>query len=179
MSATTPATCGQAMLVPSAAAVPPGSEVTRTPVVAVETMATPGALTEGWYSPILSPVNERCFSSPPGSGPRIESSNSTPPEENDARWWFRVPAPTEMTQGATEYGLIAISVVSLPAAKTTTIPASWAALVAWLIGSSGSNILNEEPQELFATRIFQSARCASMSSYAARMLKMNAASPVP
>ncbi len=45
--ATTPATCGQAMLVPDAEAVPPGREVTRAPVVAVETMSTPGALTEG------------------------------------------------------------------------------------------------------------------------------------
>ena len=46
-SATTPATCGQAMLVPDAEAVPPGSAVTATPVVPVETMFTPGALTEG------------------------------------------------------------------------------------------------------------------------------------
>ena len=47
-SAATPATCGLAMLVPDADAVPPGSDVTSTPVVPVETMLSPGAVTAGW-----------------------------------------------------------------------------------------------------------------------------------
>ena len=48
MSATTPATCGEAMLVPEAVAVPSTSDETAMPVrAAVETMLVPGALTLG------------------------------------------------------------------------------------------------------------------------------------
>ena len=74
-----------------------------------------------------------------------------------------MPAPIEITHGATEYGLIAISVVSLPAAKTTVMPASCATLVAWLIGSSGSNRRNDEPQELLATRQVSDAHFKAMA----------------
>src|SRR4051812_36658404 len=115
---------------------------------------------------MASPVKERCFRSPAGKAVTVESSYCNPPEEKSARWWLSVPAPTEITQGATELGPIDISVDSLPAANTTTMPASCAALVAWLMGSLGSKSENEEPNELLTTRMSQSARCLIRSSYA-------------
>ena len=50
------------------------------------------------------------------------------------------PAATQITQGATQYGFrVFASGPWFPAAKTTTIPASCARLVATLIGASGEN----------------------------------------
>src|SRR5688572_31298534 len=111
-----------------------------------------------------SPLNITCFSSPLGSGPKVELSNSMPPEENDARWRLIVPAPAEITHGAAEYGLSDISVAELPAAKTTVMPAAWAAFVAWLMGSSGSKRRNDDPHELLTTRMRHASLCRIMSS---------------
>src|ERR1041384_5539256 len=114
--------------------------------------------------PSASPVNERCLKSVAGRLTTAESSYCRPPEEKSARCRAIEPAPTEITQGATELGPMLISVVSLPAAKTTTMPASCAALVAWLMGSLGSKKENDEPHELLVTRMFHSWRCWRMSS---------------
>ena len=126
-----------------------------------------------------SPAKATCFSAPAGSDCRTELSNSRPPEEDGLRWWFRVPLPTPITQGATEYGLIDISVLWLPAAKTTVTPASCSTLVAWLIGSSGSNSRYEEPHELLTTRIAHSARLESRWLNAATAPNTKIASPLP
>src|SRR5258705_5664135 len=126
-----------------------------------------------------SPANARLFSSHAGSVCGTELSYCSPPEEVGARWWLSVPLPVEITHGAIELGLIDISVVALPAANTTVMPASCAALVAWLIGSAGSKSRNDEPHELFVTWMFHSVRCARRWSYASIALKTNTASPMP
>src|SRR5258707_10108529 len=105
-----------------------------------------------------SPANAMCFSSPAGSAARIALSYCSPPEDVALRWWLSVPLPVEITHGAAEYGLSDISVLLLPAAKTTVIPASCAALVATLIGSSGSKRRKDEPQEVFVAFIPPSVR---------------------
>src|SRR5262245_36074676 len=113
---------------------------------------------------MLSPLKERCLKSAAGRVTILELSYCSPPEEKSARWWLSVPAPTEMTQGATELGPMDISVAELPAAKTTTMPASCAALVAWLMGSAGSKMVKEEPKELLMTRMPHASRFFKMSS---------------
>src|SRR5262245_46104000 len=58
-----------------------------------------------------------------------------PREEKSASPWDSVPAPTAMTQLGSAYGLIVgLPGPSLPAAKKTAMPASWAAFVAIQIG---------------------------------------------
>ena len=67
--------------------------------------------------------------------------------------WVWVPAATASTQGATALLFMVISSPSLPWAKTTTIPASAAALVALLTGSWGLKGWNDPPKELLTTRM--------------------------
>src|SRR2546428_12468891 len=89
----------------------------KTPVVArAAAMLTPGAVIVGWYS------------ESPGM-PRDEKSASVLPSF--------APAATQITHGATQYGLrVLVAGPAFPAAKTTTRPASWAILLATLMGSS-------------------------------------------
>src|SRR5688572_23128218 len=123
-----------------------------------------------------SPVKTSAFSSVGGRIVRNELSNSMPPDEVVLRWCASVPLPTEITHGAAEYGFSAISVLELPAAKTTTMPAPYIERVAWLIGSSGLKRRKDDPHELFTTR---TSPAEMMSSNAVRTLKTNTASPVP
>jgi len=129
----------------------------------VETIATPGAVTDGWYRPMRSPVNARCLSSVDGSGPSFESSNSRPPDENDARAWLIVPPDRDHPRR--HRVRVDRHLRRLVAGGEDDDDAGVVrGLVAWLIGSSGSKRRNDEPQELLATRMCQASRCMIMSS---------------
>jgi hypothetical protein len=59
------------------------------------------------------------------------------------------------------------------------MPASYARLVAWLMGSLGSNRRKDEPHELFTTRMFHSLRFEIMWLKAETAANTKIASPVP
>src|SRR5436309_10662479 len=106
----------------------------------VETMCAPGAVRVGWNWALPgSPREEKSVSSP--SGQCVVSCG-------------KHPAAAAMTQGASANGfMVSGSGPSLPAAKTTVMPLSWAFLLALLIGSLGSQAWEPPlvPQELLTT----------------------------
>src|SRR5438132_12893266 len=103
--------------------------------------------------------------------PREEKSASVRPSLR--------PAATQITHGATQYGFRVLTPgPEFPAAKTTTSPASWAILLATLIGSFGEND-PLVPQLFEITLIPYVLRCASTQSKDSRAVSTNSTSPAP
>ena len=160
-------------------------------------MFTPGAATVGWYSTPAVPSS-------------VVSGCGSPREDEKARAWAPAPPlmssradATEMTHGATESTFILQSPLpslshheapsghgwsavllspapSLPAAKTTVMPASWSFFVAWStasVKSARSEPLLSGPHELLTTRMLSSG-WARMSLKAASDQMMESPSPV-